>query len=125
MSDVQRIKTAVGKNDMLATTLVFGESLGQHIASHDFGSGLAHHLGGGSGGLATDGVEKLSTRDGSRAALHDYHAAGDVSDVRGFARRCPAGERQSVGGEDGVSRAGDVHGLIAAVNGDPGEPVGV
>src|SRR5260370_1091256 len=123
MSDVQRIKTAVGKNDAPAVALVFGESLAQHITSHDFGGGLAHHLGGSSGGFATNGVEKLSARDGSRAALHDYQAAGDVGDVRGFERRCPAGERQSVGSKNGVSGPGDVHCLIAAVNGDVREAI--
>src|SRR5260370_9731606 len=94
MSDVQRIKTAVGKNDAPAVALVFGESLAQHITSHDFGCGLAHHLAGSSGGFATNGVEKLSARHGSPSALHDYQPAGHVADVCGVATGAPASVRQ-------------------------------
>jgi len=38
--------------------------------------------------------------------------------MRGFERGGAAGERERVGGEDGVACAGDVDGLIAAVDGD-------
>ena len=38
--------------------------------------------------------------------------------MRGFKRGGAAGERERVGGEDGVAGARDVDGLIAAVDGD-------
>src|SRR6266581_388402 len=123
VSDVQRIKAAVGKDDAPSVPLVFRELLAQNISSDDFGGGLAHNLRGGSGCLATDGIEKFLARDGSGAAFHYYEAAGDVSDVRGFERRCPAGERQGVRGENGVAGAGDVHSLVAAVNGNLREAI--
>jgi hypothetical protein len=44
MSDVQRIKTAVGKDDALAVALVFREFHAKHISRNDFGSSLAHNL---------------------------------------------------------------------------------
>src|SRR6266849_11139600 len=118
MSDVQRIKAAVGQDDAPALALMFRESLAQHIPRDDFGSGLTHDLRGGSRCLATDGVEKLFARNGSGAAFHDHQTAGDVGDVSGFEWRCSAGKRQRVRGENGVAGAGDVNGLIAAVNGD-------
>src|SRR5467141_1439458 len=116
MSDVQSIKAAIGKAYAPAVALVFREYLAQHSPRDDFGSGFAHGLRDGSGCLAKDGAEKLFARNGSCAAFHDHQAAGNVGDVRGFERRCPASKRQSVSGKNGVSGAGDVHGLIAAVN---------
>ena len=62
-------------------------------------------------------------RNGSRSALHDHQAASDVGDVRSLQRRCPAGQSQSVGGKNGVSGTSDIHGLIAAVNGDLREAI--
>src|SRR5207245_7881078 len=59
MSDVQRIEAAVGEDNALTLTPMFCESLTQHISLDDFGSSLTHDLGRGSGGLVTDGVEKL------------------------------------------------------------------
>src|SRR5258706_15803902 len=44
MSDVQRIKTAVGKDDALAMALVFREFHAQQVSRNDFGSSLAHNL---------------------------------------------------------------------------------
>src|SRR5260370_21679469 len=123
MSDVERIKADVGKNDVPSVPLVFSELLEQHVLRDDFGGGLAHNSRRGSGCLATDGIEKFLARDGSGAAFHYYDAAGDVSDVRGFERRCPAGERQGVRGKNGVAGAGDVHSLVAAVNGNLREAI--
>src|SRR6266853_3795174 len=85
--------------------------------------GFTHSLGDGSRCLCADGFEKFFARNGSSTALHDHQAARDVGDVRGFERRSPAGERQSVCGKNGVARAGDVYGLIAAMNGDLPESI--
>src|SRR5260370_29106745 len=117
------IKTAVGKDEALAAALVFGEFLAQHITRDEFGSGFAHDLRGGSRCLGADGLEKLFARNGGSAALHDHQAARDVGDVRGLEGRCPASESQSVSGKNGVARAGNVDGLIAAMNGDLRQPV--
>jgi len=86
MSDVQSVKTAVGKDDALALALVLSEILTQHFPGDDFGSGVAHDLRSGSGCLGTNGVEKFLAGNGRRAALHDYQATGDVGDVRGLKR---------------------------------------
>ena len=65
-----------------------------------------------------NGIEKLGARNRGSAAFHDYEAAGNVGDVSGFEWSGIAGKGESVGGEDGVSRAGDVDGLLTAVNRD-------
>jgi hypothetical protein len=80
--------------------------------------GFAHGSGSFAGGGRADGFEELGAGDGGGAALHDDEAAGDVGEMGGFEGRCAAGEGESVGGEDGVAGAGDVDGLIAAVDGD-------
>ena len=80
--------------------------------------GFAHGSGIFSGGGRADGFEEFGAGDGGGAALHDDEAAGDVGEMRGFERRGAAGEAEGVGGEDGVAGAGDVNGLIAAVDGD-------
>src|SRR5258708_9988725 len=118
MSEVQSVEAAVGEDDPLAVTLMFREPHAQLIPRNDFGGAFAHGLGGSSGGLATDGLEKLFARNGSCAAFHHHQTAGDVGNVCGFQGRRSARERQRVRSENGVPRAGDVNGLIAAVNGD-------
>ena len=86
VSDVQSVETAVGEDYATAAAFELCEFISQDIACDNFGSGHSHDLGGGSRGLATNGFEKLITRDGGRATFHDHQAAGDVSDVRGFER---------------------------------------
>src|SRR5258708_6006772 len=81
MSDVQNVEAAIGKDDALAVALVLRELLAELIARDDFGGAFAHVLGGSSGRLATDGVEKLFPRNGSGAAFHYHQAAGDVGNV--------------------------------------------
>ena len=84
----------------------------------DFFLGFAH----GSGCFArsgrADGFEEFGAGDRGGAVLHDDEAAGDVGEMRGFEGRGAAGETQCVGGEDSVARAGDVDGLITAVDGN-------
>jgi hypothetical protein len=80
--------------------------------------GFAHGSGGFSGGGRADRFEKFGASDGGGAALHDDEAAGDVGEMGGFERSCAAGEGEGVGGEDGVAGAGDVDGLIAAMDRD-------
>src|SRR6266851_172211 len=123
MANVQRVKTAIGKDDAPALTLMFRNSFEQYTPRDDFGFGFAHGLRGGSGGLGADGLEKLFARNGGSAAFHHHQAAGNVGDVRGFERRCSASQRQSVSGEDRIARPGNVHGLIAAMNRNLFEPI--
>ena len=60
--------------------------------------------------------EKFVARDGGGAALHDDQASGDVGEMRSLKRRCAGSKSESVGGENGVTRASNVNGLVAAVN---------
>src|SRR5207245_1762396 len=57
VADVERIKTAVGEDDLLTLAPVFGDFRAQHVPSNDFGSSFAHALRGGSGRLATDSIK--------------------------------------------------------------------
>ena len=84
MSDVQRVKTTIRKDNALALAPVFSKLLSQCFTRDDFGCGLTHDLGGGSGGLRADGVEKLFLRNSRGAAFHDHQATRDVGDVRTF-----------------------------------------
>jgi len=93
VSHVQRVEATVGENNTLAAALILRDFLPKQFTRHDFGSGLAHDSGSGSGGFAADGFEKLLARDGGGAALHDNQAAGNIGDVRGFEGRSTAGER--------------------------------
>src|SRR6266568_9184221 len=68
--------------------------------------------------FAADGFKELFARNGRSAALHHHQATGNVGDVRRFERRCTAGERQSIRGKNRIASAGDINGLIAAVNGN-------
>jgi len=79
---------------------------------------FAHGSGSFAGGGRADGFEEFCAGNGGGAALHDDEAAGDVGEMRGFEGCGAAGEAESVGGENGVAGAGDVDGLIAAVDGD-------
>jgi hypothetical protein len=65
-----------------------------------------------------DGGEKFFAGDGGGAAFHDDQATGNISDVRGFQGRSAASEGDGVSGENSVAGAGDVDGLIAAVDRD-------
>jgi len=47
----------------------------------------------------------------------------NVGNVRGFKRRSPTRERQSIRGKNGVTGAGDVNSLVAAMNGDLHEAI--
>ncbi len=49
MSDVQCVKTPVGKNYALAAALVVRDLLAQYCSGNNFGDGFAHKLRGGSG----------------------------------------------------------------------------
>src|SRR5712692_8034767 len=102
---------------------VIGELLPQHISRDDFGSDLAHNLGSGSGSLAADGIEKFLARNGGSAAFHDYQAPCNVCDVCCFERRGATGERKSVCSQNGIAGAGDIHSLVAAMNGDLREAI--
>src|SRR5258708_35407372 len=72
MSDVQRVKAAGGKGNAPAMTPGISELLAQHISRDDFGSGLAHKLGGGSGCLAAGGLQQVFARNGKRSAFADH-----------------------------------------------------
>ncbi len=61
-------------------------------------------------------MEEFIARDGGSAALHDDEASGDVGEVCSLKRRCAGSESESVGGENGVTRASDVDSLVAAMN---------
>ena len=63
-----------------------------------------------------DGLGKFVARNGCGATFHDDNAARDVGEVSRFERRRTRGQSESVSGEDGVARAGNVNGLVAAVN---------
>ncbi len=123
VAGVQRVKTPVRENDAAAVASVIGEEFAKLFTPDDFGSGGAHRSGGGAARFAADGREQIFAGNRGRAALHDHKSAGNVSDVRGFERggatRKPQGERS----ENGVSRAGNVNGLIAAVHGNVREAV--
>src|SRR5437899_8916995 len=80
-------------------------------------------LGGGSGGLATDGIQKLLSRNSGCTTFHHHQSAGDVGNVRGFEWRCSASKRQRVRCQNSVARAGDIDGLIAAMNRDLREAI--
>ena len=82
--------------------------------------GGAHGSGIGLRSGSADGFEEFGARDGGGAAFHHDEAASDVGEVRGFEGRGAAGEAEGVGGENGVTGAGDVDGLIAAVDGNVG-----
>ena len=97
VSDVQRVETAVGEDDLCACAFMLGEELAETLAGDDFRCGVAHGSVGLSGCLATDGFEKFVARDRGGAALHDDEAAGDVGDVSGFQRRCAGSESESIG----------------------------
>ena len=69
-------------------------------------------------GLAPKRGFELRARDGSGAALHHHDTARVVCQVRRLDPRracCPC---QRKDGDHGVTRAGDVDGLIRAVNRD-------
>ena len=118
MANVKRVETAVGEDDRLPTELRRGQEFAEKFARNDFRLGGTHELRGSLRGRGADGGEEFGAGNGGGAALHDHEAAGDVGEVRGFERRSAAGKAESVGGENGVAGAGDVHGLIAAMDGD-------
>src|SRR5579862_1492763 len=72
--------------------------------------------GGGNGG-AHGGFE-FGTRDGGGAVFHDHYAAGKTGDVRGFEIGGADGESDGEGGDDGITGAGDVAGVLGAVDGN-------
>jgi len=80
--------------------------------------GFAHGSGSFARGGRADGFEEFRAGDGGGAAFHDDQATGNIGEMRGFEGRGAAGEAQCVGGEDSVARAGDVHSLITAVDGN-------
>lgn len=118
VADVERIEDAVGEDDALATLPCCRQEGDQFFSRDDFFVGLAHRSGGFAEGGRADGFEELGAGDGGGTAFHDDEAAGDVGEMRGFEGRSAGGEAEGVGGEDGVACAGDVDGLIAAVDGD-------
>ena len=118
VADVERVKAAVGENDALASLLGFTEQGAKFVARNDFGLGSAHGSGSRLRGGIVNAFEQFGTRNGGSTALHDDEATGNVCDVGSLEWSCTAGKSEGVGGENGVTRAGDVDGLIAAVNGD-------
>ena len=122
VADVESVKAAVGENDALASLLSFAEKGAKFVARDDLGLGSAHGSGSRLRSRIVNSFEQPGARNGGGAALHDDETTGNVCDVGSLEWSCTAGEREGVGGKDGVSRAGDVDGLIAAVNGDVGGP---
>src|SRR5579862_1151730 len=72
--------------------------------------------GGGNGGA--HGGFQFGARDGGSAVFHDHDAAGKTGDVRGFEIGGANGESDGEGGDDGVAGAGDVAGVLGAVDGN-------
>ena len=62
-------------------------------------------------------------RDGGGTSLHDYQSPCDVGNMRRFERGGFTSECQRIGGKNGIACAGDVNRLIAAMNGNVGEPI--
>jgi len=118
VADVERVKAAVGENDALASLLGFTNQGAKFVARDDFGLGSAHGSGSRLRSGIVNGFEQFGARNGGRAAFHDDQATRNVCDVGSLEWSCTAGKSESVGGEDGVPGAGDVDGLIAAVDGD-------
>ena len=123
VTDVERIETAIGKDDALTALLVFRQFSAEPFSLDDFRRGATHILGGGPASLVANGGEKFIACNGSGAALHNNKASGDVGDVRGFQRRTTASKRKRVGSKDSVACAGDVNGLVASINGYLRQPV--
>src|SRR2546430_8023763 len=86
MSDVQGVKTAVGKHHAPAVALMLRDLLSQYCSRNNFGNSFAHKLRGGSGCLAADGIEKFRARNRGCATFHHDEASGNVGNVRGFKR---------------------------------------
>ena len=119
VANVQGIEAAVGEDDGLPAIAFGGQALEKSFTGDDFGVGGAHRqLGVGSRGGGANGFEEFGTGNGGGAAFHDHEAAGNVSEMSGFQRRGIAGEAEGVGGKNGVPGAGDVYGLVSAMNGD-------
>jgi hypothetical protein len=123
VANVQSVKAAVGEDDALSAPFVLGELALENIPRDDLGRDSAHNSGSRSGSFPTNGFEQFLARDGGGAAFHDDESAGDVGDMRGFERRCFTSERQSICGKNCIPRAGDIDGLIAAMDGDVSEPI--
>ena len=115
---MKRIEATVGEDDGLPAELRGGQEFAEKFTGNDFRLGGAHNLRGGLRCGSPDGGEEFGAGNGGGAAFHDHDAASDVSEMRGFERRRAAGKAKGVGGENGIAGAGDVHSLIAAVNGD-------
>ncbi len=118
VANMESIEAAVGQDDTLPGLLCLAEEGDEFVARNDFGLGSAHGLRDRLRSGTVNGIKKLSTRNSGGAALHDNKAASNVCDVSSLQGSCTAGERQSVSGENGISRASDIDSLIAAVNGD-------
>ena len=118
VADVKSVKAAVGENQALAGLLGFAEQGAKFVARDDFGLGSTHGSGIRLRSGIVNGFAQFGARNGGSAAFHHDEATRDVCDVGSLERSCTAGKSKGVGGENGVSRAGDIDGLIATVDGD-------
>src|SRR6266849_106743 len=114
--DVQRIKAAVGKNDLLAFALGGRAKIREFGALFNFGFGVAHGLGGRLRGGLLYRVEEFFVRDRGRAPLHNHETAGNICEERSFDRLGAAGKSEGIRGENGVTGTGNINGLVAAMN---------
>jgi hypothetical protein len=86
VADVQCVKATVGQYNVFALALQVTHGSADGFSGKNFGLGGPHRncLRGHPRRCFSDGFEEFVAGNGGSAALHDYEAARDISDVGGF-----------------------------------------
>ena len=122
---MNKIKTAVGKYNFPAGSMNSAHNRFEFFNCFYFVFGICPH-----GRNLESTIEnyvrtsfrmaaRISSRcDGGRSALHDHNAASIIGKTRSMFGAGAACQRQSINGNNGISRPGDIRNLIRAIDRD-------